>query len=119
MERIKELKKQIEKIEVTYNYDETYTNLKNTCIDYMNESQDWDFEQLFEDIIDYDLAEEMAKYQLEQGGLVRLYYFMGDANFNNDIFRVNGYGNLCDIYKDDLDNLKDDILSLIDEKLSE
>lgn len=34
----KELKKKIEEIEITYNYEETYCDLRNTVIVYENES---------------------------------------------------------------------------------
>ena len=117
-ELLKEFK-QIENIEITYDYEEVYSNLYNTCIDYMNETQNWDFEYLFEDIIDYDFAEERAKYELEQGGLIRLYYYLGDANLNNSIFRIDGYGNLSDIHKEDLEYLKQEILERIEELESE
>ena len=116
---LEEFKQKIENIEITYDYEETYSNLYNTCIDYMNESQNGDFEYLFEDIIDYDMAEERARYELEQGGLIRLYYFLGDANLNNDIFRVDGYGNLQDIHKEDLEDLKQEILEKFEELESE
>ena len=108
-----ELIKKIEDTEITYDYDETYTNLYNTCIDYMNDTQDWSLEYLFEDFIDYETAEIYAKQQLEDGGLIRLYYFLGDANLNNDLFKINGYGNLTDVYKDDLEWLKDEILNTL------
>ena len=108
-----ELIVKIENIEITYDYDETYTNLYNTCIDYMNNTQDWSLEYLFEDFIDYETAELYAKQQLEDGGLIRLYYFLGDANLNNDLFKINGYGNLTDVYKDDLEWLKDEILNTL------
>lgn len=117
IKELKKLKKEIENIDVTYNYDETYTNLYNACIDYQNETQDYEFEDLFENIVDYEIAEKRAKYELEHGGLVRLYYFMGDCNFNNEIFRINGYGNLEDIHKDDLEYLKQEILDKIEEML--
>lgn len=117
MEKLRELKERIEKIESSYDYEEYYRNLYNTTIDYMNDTQDWSFEYLFEDIIDYELAEEQAKHELETGGLVRLYYFLGDANLNNDMFRINGYGNLTDIDKSDLDYIKEEILNAINEKL--
>lgn len=115
MKDLKELKEKIEKIEITYDFEEVYTNLYNTCIDYMNDTQTWDFEYLFDDIIDYEFAEERAKYELEKGGLIRLYYFLGDANLNNDIFKINGYGNLEDITKEDLEYLKDNILEKVEE----
>ena len=118
-ELLEEFKQKIENIDITYDYGETYNNLYNAYIDYENETNDYDLEYLFEDIIDYDMAEERARYELEQGGLIRLYYFLGDANLNNDIFRVDGYGNLQDIHKEDLEDLKQEILERIEELESE
>lgn len=117
MEKLKELKEIIENIKSDYDYDTYYTELRNATIDYMNDSQDWDFDSVFDDIIDYEIAEDIAKHELETGGLIRLYYFLGDANLNNDIFRIDGYGNLTDIDKDDLDYIKEQIIDLINEKL--
>ena len=115
---LKELKEKIENAE-SWDYDEYYTTMLNATIDYQNETQEWDFETLFENIIDYEIAEDQARHELETGGLIRLYYFMGDANFNNEIFKIDGYGNLQDINKDDLDDLRDEILEIIEEKESE
>lgn len=117
--KLEELKDKIEEIEITYDYEDTYNNLYNTVIDYEDNTQDWDFDYLFEEYISYDVAEDIAKNELENGGLVRLYYFLGDANLNNDMFRINGYGNLEDINKEDLEYLKDEILNIIDNKLEE
>lgn len=119
MKELKELKERVENIEVTYDYEESYYNLKNAVIDYMNNTQDWDFEAIGSDIIDYELAEEQAKYELEQGGLVRLYYYLGDANLNNNLFKVDGYGNLQDLEKTDLEYMKEELLAAINEKLEE
>ena len=119
MKELKELKERVENIEITYNYEETYCNLKNAAIDYMNNTQDFDFDTIGEDIIDYELAEEQAKYELEQYGLIRLYYYLGNANLNNPLFKINGYGNLEDIDITDLEYMKEEILDLINDKLSE
>ena len=119
MKELKELKERVESIEVTYDYEESYCNLKNAVIDYMNNTQDWDFEEIGEDIIDYELAEGQVKYELENGGLLRLYYFLGNANLNNPLFKINGYGNLEDIDITDLEYMKEEILDLINDKLSE
>lgn len=119
MKELQELKEKIENIKIGYDYEEVYTALKNTVIDHMNKTQDWDFEYIGEDIIDYTLAEDKAKYELENGGLVRLYYFMGNANMNNELFKLNGYGNLEDLDIDDLNNMKEEILNLINDKLEE
>lgn len=112
----KELKEKVENIEITYDYEETYSNLYNACIDYMNETQDWGLEYIFEDYISYDTAEEMAKNELENGGLIRLYYFLGDANLNNEMFRIDGYGNLSDFTKEDLEYIKEQILDFTEEE---
>ena len=119
MKELKELKERVENIKVTYDYEESYCNLKNTVIDYMNNTQDWDLEAIGSDIIDYELAEEQAKYELEQGGLARLYYYLGDANLNNNLFKVDGYGNLQDLEKTDLEYMKEELLAAINEKLEE
>lgn len=118
---LEELKNKIEEIDITYDYDETYTNLYNTIIDYENETQDWDFEYIFEDYISYDVAEDIARNELDRngGGLIRIYYFLGDANMNNDLFKINGYGNLEDVDIDDLKDIKERILDEIESKLKE
>lgn len=115
MNKLKELKEKIEKIEITYDYDKTYSDLYNTVIDYMNESKDWSFEDLFEDFIDYEIAEDRAKWELENGGLERLRYYINDTSFyDQEIFRIDGYGNLKNIYKEDLEDLKSEILDKIE-----
>ena len=116
---LEELKNKIENIEIDYDYDTTYRNLYNACNDYMNESQKWDFDYIFEDFIDYDTAEEIAKQELENGGLIRVYYMLGDANLDNELFKINGYGNLEDIDIDDLRYIKEEILNVINDKLKE
>ena len=117
MKRLEQLKNDIEKVEITYNYEESYNNLYNEVIDYMHDTQDFDLDYLFEDFVSYDTVEEMAKNELENNGLIRLYYFLGEANLNNDLFRINGYDNLEDITKEDLEFLKEQILDTINEKL--
>ena len=105
-----ELLKKIKDIEVTYDYEQTYCDLRNACIDYMNDAQDWDLDCLFEDWYDYSTIEDIAKNIIDNDGLLRLYYFLNDANLNNDLFKINTYGNLEDVHKDDLDYLKEYII---------
>lgn len=119
MKKLKELKERIENVEINYNYEESYTNLYNTVIDYMNDTQDFNLEYLFEDFIDYETEEEIAKNELNNGGLIRLGYHLGDANLNDGIFKLDGYGNLENITIDDLNNLKDEIIENINDKLGE
>lgn len=119
MKDLLELKEKIENIEVTYDYEQVYCDLINATIDYQNETQNWIFEELFQDFVDYDIVEDIARHELDNGGLIRLYYFLGNANLNNTIFRIDAYGNLEDIDKDDLQCLKDDILEVINNNLEE
>lgn len=119
MKKLKELKERIENVKINYNYEESYTNLYNTVIDYMNDTQDFDLEYLFEYFIDYETAEEIAKNELNNGGLLRLNYYLGDTNLNDEIFKLDGYGNLENITIDDLNNLKDEIIENINDKLGE
>ena len=117
---LKELKDKIEKIEITYDYDyeEIYSNLYNTCIEYMNETQDFDLDYLFEEFINYEEVEERAKYEIENNGLMRLQYFLGDTTFYmQNLFRINGYGNLENITREDLEMLKEELIDNIDNKL--
>lgn len=111
-----ELLKKIKDIEVTYDYEQTYCDLRNTCIDYMNENQDFQLDVLFEDWYVYDTIEEIAKSIIDRDGLLRLYYFMGNCNLNNELFKIDAYGNLQDIYKDDLDELKQMIINELESK---
>lgn len=52
------------------------------------------------DIVDYDTAEEIAKRELENGGLIRLKFFIGDTALTDDYFYLDGYGNLRNINRD-------------------
>lgn len=119
MKELRELKERIENIKIDYDYEESYTNLYNTVINYMNDTQDFDLDYLFEDFIDYETAEEIARNELNNGGLIRLKYYLGDTNLNYEIFKLDGYGSLENIDIDDLNNLKDEILENIDNKLAE
>lgn len=119
---LRELKEIIEGIEIGYDYDAAYRDLYNAVVDYSNETQDFSIDYVIdydERIIDYDFAEELAKHELENGGLVRLWYFMGDCNFNDDLFYLNAYGNLQPVTKDTLEDFKDEILQAIEEQLED
>lgn len=70
--------------------------------------------ELCDEYIDYDTANEMAKNQLESGGLARLYYFMGEVNFHSeDIYRINGYGNLESVTKESIEGLYEEVVDML------
>lgn len=117
---LKELKEKIENFNISYDYEQNYCDLYNAVIDYENETQNFiGLSDAFNDFVNYDLAEEIARNELDNGGLVRLYYFLGDANLNNNIFKINGYGNLEDIDIDDFNYLKEELLDIINDNLEE
>lgn len=102
MKKIEELKELREKI-------------GNYSIDYENAL--WKLQELDEsgeytsDFITYEEAEEIAKKELENGGLMRLYCFVDGVDLSADIFKIDGYGNLQNCYKDDLIYAVDDMIA--------
>ena len=106
-----ELLKQINNIEITYNYEETYNELYNAWVDYANETQDFDLEYVFEEYYGKDAIEDIVRNELETYGLERLYYFLGNADLTQDVFKINGYGNLESIDISDLECIKDELIS--------
>lgn len=116
MKDLKEIKKELEEYNV-FDYDkedsEIYNDLYNLVADYSIG------DYLLSDYITYDEAEELAKNELNNGGLVRLYYFLGNANFNRDLFKIDGYGNLQDVYRPDLEDLKAELIDEIDNEIED
>lgn len=88
--QIEEAKKQLN----NYNYYKCYNILYNICEE---TGKEW----LIDDIATSEEAEEIAKNELERGGLDRLFYFLSMDNLA-DLYKVNGYGNLENIDKSDL-----------------
>lgn len=119
---MKELLKVKEKLEnlknnLSYDLEENYCNLVNTLIDYDNETQGnnsiylYDLLQESYDFIDNELLEELAKNEIKFGGVERLRYFLNDT-YNDDLYLINGYGNLENV---DNEKMKEAIEFVIDE----
>lgn len=105
---IEELKEQIEEVEIDYPLDEAYGSLINPVIDYMNESQDFSLEYLFEDFTDREIVSYYIKENADD--LDRLYYYLGDVDLRDELFITDAYGNLRNIDTTDLEDLKENIL---------
>ena len=122
---LEELLEKVQGIEIpTYDYEDAYNDILNAVTDYMNDAQDWEFEDVLyntdERIISYDEAEDYAKQILDSDGLSRLYYFMGDCNFDADnLFWLNGYGNLTSLDASYIEDFKDDVIKAIEEAIVE
>lgn len=113
IEELEKLKDKISDIEISYDNEDTYSKLYNACIDYQNESQNFFLEDLFDGYVNSERVEEIAKRELENGGLERLQCFLG-----RDIFKIDAYGNLSNIEKDELELLKEDIIDAINDEIN-
>lgn len=112
-----EFLEKIKNVKISYDLEYTYNELYNLWMDYLCDTNDYELEYLFNEFCSYDLAEDIAKNELETGGLIRLYYFLGNANLNNNIFRIDGYGNLENLDKSDLEYIKQEIIYNLEKDL--
>lgn len=101
---IKMTKKEIlKKLEEAQNYCDKYDY--DECLSTLFEisNEDDKYYEVLQDFIDQDTAEEFLKHELENWGLVRLYYAMWNVRpYWNEYVRINAYWNLEEITKDDL-----------------
>lgn len=116
MEKLKELKERIEKIEIGYDYEETYCDLINATIDYQNDTQDWAFEDIFNDYIDDEILEQAIEYNLKEHGVWAVKNLVQDINDECGIYKIDAYGYGHDITKEDLEDIKREILEIIEDK---
>lgn len=118
-ERLEQLKKEIENIEIDYDLEKTYCCLINATIDYQNETQTWDFEGIFEDYIDEELLEYAVKDNLERFGVWAVRNLLADIKEECGIYRIDAYGYGHDITIGDLKDIKGQILDTINDLESE
>lgn len=118
-ERLKQLRKEIEKIDITYDYEETYCNLANTIIDYQNDTQNCDFEYIFEEYIDEDILRYEVECNLKEHGVWAVRNLLDDIKEECGIYKIDAYGYGHDITKEDLEDIKEQILQVIDNLESE
>ena len=87
---------------LSYNYDENYTKLINTAVDYDNETNHYLY--LYDTIRDtVDFVEyESLSYHIGKcdNDISRLRFFIGDTR-GADLYKLNGYGNLENVDNDD------------------
>lgn len=118
-ERLEQLKKEIENIEIDYNLEETYCNLINATIDYQNETQTWNFEGIFEDYIDDEILQYAVKDNLEKFGVWAVRNLLDDIKDECGVYKIDAYGYGHDITIEDLKDIKEQILDTINDLESE
>lgn len=90
---------------------ESYWDLEWYFAELYNILSDFYGEDLLVDYITYEYAEEMAKQQLEDGWLARLYYFMGDVNWNTaNLIHLDWYWNCEEATSEDLIDIIDNVI---------
>lgn len=89
----------------------------DNCLNTLQELQyKTDNYEILQDIIDEETATEMAKHELEEGGLARLYYFLWNVNFATEtVYRIDWYWNLDEVKQDDLQCYIDEFKDYIEE----
>lgn len=118
-ERLEQLKKEIEKIEIGYDLEEIYCNLINATIDYQNETQTWDFEGIFEDYVDDEILKGQVEYNLKKFGVWAVKNLLDDIKDECGIYKIDAYGYGHDITVEDLKDIKAQILDVINDLESE
>ena len=119
MERLKQLRKEIEKIDITYDYEETFCNLANATIDYQNDTQTGDFEYIFEEYIDDEILKYEVECNLKEHGVWAVRNLLNDIKEECGIYKIDAYGYGHDITKEDLEDIKEQILEVINNLESE
>ena len=101
-----------------YDMQENYANLWNACADYDNNHhgsyltdriQDYDF--VDDEILEYIVIKEA------KGGVDRLRFFIGDT-YSDNLYRLDGYGNLANVDNSDFEDLIDDIVQTLEEDIT-
>ena len=116
-EKLKELKERVESIEISYDYEQTYCDLINATIDYQNDTQDWDFEYVFDEYVDDYTLKDLVDYNLKEHGIWAVRNLLSDIKDECGIYRIDAYGYGSDISYEDLEEIKEEILEIIDNKL--
>ena len=118
-DKLEALKKEIEGIEITYNYETSFCKLKNATIDFMNDTQEFFLEGFFEEYCDEEGLGYMVEYNLKEHGLWAVQNLLSDIRQYRGIYSIDAYGYGHDITYDDLEDLKSEIIFEIENRLKE
>lgn len=91
----------------SYNYVDDLNIIKNLAYEL-------DVEVITEDYYTLEEVNELELYPLNDAGkvdLTRMYFFLGDITGNTEVVRINGYGNLEEVTKNDLEDLQEEVLN--------
>lgn len=115
LERLKQLKEEVNNIEITYDLERVYCDLINATIDYQNDMQEWKFEYIFTEYCDDEILEYMVENNLKEYGVWSVRNLLDDIKDECGVYRIDSYGYGHDITSSDLEDIKSEILSVIEE----
>jgi hypothetical protein len=106
---IKELKK-IQKDLQPHNIDKDYNAIYDLAMDYTDGGYS-PLEEYFNDFVHEDTLHDILEHELAQWGWKRVKYMLADIIFEEDLYKINGYGNIENVSTDDLDTLIHDLIN--------
>lgn len=101
---------------LSYDMQENYTDLWNLCSDYDNHHGGLHLtDRIQEELI---IDDEQLEYLIQKnaGSLARLRYFIGNT-YEDNIYRLDGYGNLENLEKSDFELLIDELTEKIEREI--
>lgn len=116
-DRLLKLKEEIEKIEINYDFEDVYCNLRNTTIDYENETQDFLFDYVFDEYCDNEILQYMVDNNLKKYGIWAVKNLLDGIDDECGIYKIDSYGYGYDVTESDLQDIKEEILDIIESEL--
>ena len=117
IEKLNELKNNL-----SYDNEENYCNMVNIMIDYDNEAQDdlYLHDSINDNVefLDEELLKYYIEYQFKTFGTERLFYMTQCLEYSDSLYKVNAYGNLENVEKDDFIYCIDSALDKLKESLA-
>lgn len=116
-ERLLKLKNEIENIEIYYDVESVYCNLRNTTSDYENETQDFLFDYVFDEYCDDEILGYMVEHNLKEYGIWAVKNILSGIDNECGIYKIDAYGYGSDVTESDLEDTKQEILDIINREL--
>lgn len=124
---MEELKKEtIKKLEelknhLSYEDKKNYTDMINIMIDYDNEAQDdlylYDTCNELVEFVDDELLKIYVKQQLDDFGVDRIIIMLQDVNAQRGVYKIDAYGNVYNVDKEDFIYCIDECVTKLKESL--
>jgi len=105
----RQLKKAIREARWHHSISDGIQDIYNAVWEYMDSTKNYSLEEVFNDYVDEETAESMAKDYIENDGLFAVKNFLGDVELGYGWYRVSPYGYLEQVDKSDIEMLIDNI----------